>query len=470
MAPTDTAPPPSVPETPPDHPAPATEEFEARPVPPSHRRSVASVSSVWFGFPMVLTNAVFGGVIVHNIGYAQGMLAILTGCLVLAGYVGALSYLAGRSGDTFARIAAVTFGARGATVASAFLATLVIGWFAFQVGLTGATLHSALDWHTQGTVLLAGVLYAALTHAGIRALAFIGWIAAPMYLVLGGVAVWLALRETSFGDVLSYSGGAPEGSALAFGACVTMVVAGFIDSGTMTADFTRWSRNGREAVYAALSAFPCANLLALVVGATVVGAGAAADPAGAGGDFLGLLTDHGGAALTAAAVLFVFVNLGSVSAHCLYNAAVGWGQLTGVTMRRLVPVIGALGLAVALAGVWEHFETWLVLLGAVVPPIGAVVIADQLLRRRADRPVVPGLRPAPFGAWAIGSALALLVHYQGPQYCEAVTGMVAAGAAYLALDRLARARGAAPPAPVPPGTPGTPPPSRSEEEIPHDHR
>ncbi|MFJ9174077.1 cytosine permease [Streptomyces sp. NPDC102360] len=415
------------------------DEFENRPVPPGNRRSLLSVSSVWFGFPMVLTNAVFGGVIVFNLGFARGILAILVGCLVLGGYVGALSYLAGRTGNTFVRIAAVTFGPRGATVVCGFLATVVIGWFAFQVGLTGSTLHAALGWPTRATVLLAGLLYVALAYAGIRALAAIGWIAAPMYVVLGGVAIWLALRETSMSQVLSYDGQAPGGGALAFGACVTMVIAGFIDSGTMTADFTRWSKNGREAVLASLTAFPLANLVALVVGAVVVGAGAAAAPGTAGGDFLALLSGHGGV-LTAAAVVFVFVNLGSVSAHCLYNAAVGWGQLTGVPMRRLVLVIGTLGLAVALAGVWEHFETWLTLLGVLVPPIGAVIITDQLLRRRRDP--LPGparaLRTAPLSAWAGGAALALLVHYQGPQYCSALTGLVAAALLYRALDRAPR--------------------------------
>ncbi|ONK10249.1 cytosine permease [Streptomyces sp. MP131-18] len=417
-------------------PAGAAEEFEDRPVPPTHRRPLRSVSSVWFGFPMVLTNAIVGGVIVHSLGFAVGFAAILAGSLVLGGYVGALSYLAGRSGDTFARIAAVTFGTRGAALAAAFLSTVVIGWFAFQVGLTGATLNAALGWHTEATVLVAGVLYAAVARAGIGALAVIGWIAAPLYLVLGAVAIALALRDASVGDVLSYEGAAPSGGALAFGAAVTLVVATFIDSGTMTADFTRWSRNGREAVLAALSAFPVANLLALLVGAVIVGAGAAARPGSDGGDFLPLLTGHG-AALTAAAVVFVFVNLGSVSAHCLYNAAVGWGQLTGATLRRLVPVIGLLGLAVALAGVWEHFETWLVLLGVFVPPIGAVILTDQLLRARraAARPAAPPLRPAALAAWAVGAALATLVHYQGPQYCEAVVGMAAAALAHLALSR-----------------------------------
>jgi cytosine permease len=389
---------------------------------------------------MVLTNAVFGGVVTYNLGFTRGLLAILAGCLVLGAYVGALSYLAGRTGDTFARIAGRTFGRRGAVLASGFLATVVIGWFAFQVGLTGATLNSTLGWNTRLTVLIAGLLYIAVTFAGIKALEIVGMIAAPLYVVLAAVAIVVALRHSDWGTVAAYHAQTPAGQALTFGAAVTMVVAGFADSGTMTADFTRWSRTGREAVLAALSAFPLANLIALLAGAVVVAAGAAAHPASDGGDFLALLTGHS-PLLTAAAVLFVFVNLGSVSAHCLYNAAVGWGQLTGATMRRLVPIIGALGLIAALAGVWTHFSAWLNLLGIFVPPIGAVLITDQILLRRAPSAPRPALlRSGPLLAWAIGAAVAALVHYQTPAYCEAAAGLVAAGLAYAALETLTARR------------------------------
>lgn len=134
-------------------------EYEHEPVPIHHRRSLRSVSAVWFGFPMILTNAIFGGTIVYGLGFWKGLTAIIVGNLVLLTYVGALSYVAGRSGENFGLTAARTFGRRGATVAAGFLSTVVIGWFAFQTGLTGATLHAALGWNQTLTILAAGLLY-----------------------------------------------------------------------------------------------------------------------------------------------------------------------------------------------------------------------------------------------------------------------------------------------------------------------
>jgi cytosine permease len=80
---------------------------------------------------------------------------------------------------------------------------------------------------------------------------------------------------------------------MTFGTAVTIVIVSFADSGTMTADFTRWAKNGQSAVYAAFTACPVANMAAQLFGAIIVSADAAASPATSGGDFLPLLTSHG---------------------------------------------------------------------------------------------------------------------------------------------------------------------------------
>ena len=410
-------------------------EFEHEPVPAGRRRSLGSVSAVWFGFPMILTNAIFGGTIVYGLGFWRGMAAILAGNVVLALYVGGLSYLAGRTGKNFALTAAGTFGRRGATIAAGFLSTVVIGWFAFQTGLTGATLHAALGWNETAMIALAGVLYIAITFVGIRALTVIGLVAAPLFVVLAVVALVFAARDGGFSGLTSYAGGGPGAGVLSVGAAITIVIAGFADSGTMTADFTRWSRTGREAVLATLSAFPVANVVSLVVGGLIVAAGAATDPATNGGDFLGILTSHGWV-LSALAVVFVFANLGSVCTHCLYNGAVGWSQLTGGRMRALTLALGALGLVAAVAGVWSHFSTWLNLLGIFVPPIGAVLLVDQLLSRWAQQRPDSALRVQPLAAWAVGALGAYVVHHWAPQLSEAIAGILIGGVVYAAIETI----------------------------------
>jgi cytosine permease len=414
-------------------------EFEHTAVPLANRKSLTTVAAVWFGFPMILTNAIPGGIVVALLGFWPGIGAILVANLVMLVYVGLLSHRAGSTGESFALQATETFGRVGYIVASGFLATIVVGWFAFNTGATGATLNSSFGWNEKVVIVVAGVAFIAITFAGIRALSILGAIAAPLFILVAAIAIVIVARTNDLGAIFSYEGvGGTAAGTLTFGAAVSVIMATFADSGTMTADFTRWSKNGREAVLASATAFPVASMIAQVTGGIIVAAGAIAAPATDGGNFLPILTQDQGFVLSALAAVFVFVNLGSVCSHCLYNGAIGWSHLLRGRMRVLTLVLGALGIAVALAGVWSHFLSWLVILSVFVPPLGGVLIADQVLLRKAlsMRPVQK-IRATAFIAWAIGAAFAGLVHWQEPKYSDAVAGLLSAVVAYLAVEWVA---------------------------------
>jgi cytosine permease len=411
-------------------------EFEHSAVPAAHRKRLRTVAAVWFGFPMILTNAVPGGVVVALLGFWPGVAAILVANLVMFGYVGLLSHRAGRTGESFSLQATETFGRMGYAVASAFLATIVVGWFAFNTGATGATLNGSFGWNEQAVIVVAGVAFVAITFAGIRALSWLGAVAAPLFIVVAVVAIVIAARDHDLGAVLGYPGvGGAAGSTLTFGAAISLIMATFADSGTMTADFTRWSKNGRQAVLAAATAFPVASVIAQLTGGVVVAAGAIAAPATDGGNFLPLLTTDQGLLLNVLAGIFVFVNLGSVCSHCLYNGAVAWSHLLRSRMRLITMLLGAVGIVAALAGVWSHFLDWLVILSVFVPPLGGVLIADQLvLARSRVRRDERNVRPTAFVAWAVGAGSAGLVHWFAPQYSDAIAGLGTAVIAYLAIE------------------------------------
>ena len=407
-------------------------EFEREAVPLSHRHSTASVAAVWFGFPMVLTNAVFGGIIAYHLGFWKAILAALLGNAALFAYVGALSYIAGESGLNFALQARKTFGTRGYTVASLFLSTIVVGWYAFQVGLTGATLHATYGWNVSLIIVIATILYTAVTFLGVKALSIVGTIAAPLFIILGVVALFFIDGKGTLSHVTSFTG---TGTGMSLGIAMTMVIAGFADSGTMTSDFTRWAKSGRHGLMASFSAFPVANFISLMFGIVIVSAGAAVDPAKSGGDFMPLLKDHGGL-MTLLSIAFVFVNLGSVCTHCIYNGAVGYSHIFRSKMRLLTIILGIVGGILAFAGIWGLFLEWLSLLGVVVPPIGAVIIADQLiLGRMRQSHETSHYRGTAFAAWAIGAIAAVIAHVWAPGVCEALVGMVVGGVAYLVVDR-----------------------------------
>lgn len=413
----------------------ASAEFEHEPVPLSHRKSLFTVSAVWFGFPMILTNAVPGGLVVAMLGFWRGVAAILVANAIMFVYVSLLSWRAGRTGKSFSLQAIETFGTAGYAIASGFLSTVVVGWFAFNTGATGASLSEAFGWNETLVAALAGIVFIAVTYLGIRALSVLGAIAAPLFIVAVLIAVGIASQNHDFAAVFDYAG--VGGEAMSFGVAVTAIMATFADSGTMTADFTRWARTGRQAVLATVTAFPVASLVAQLSGALFVAAGAIALPADNGGNFAPILTGTGNPLLNVFLLVFVVINLGSVCTHCLYNGALGWSHLTRSRMRLLTLILGVIGVAVAVLGAWHYFVNWLALLGVLVPPLGAVLIADQIIlaRRNVGRPA-ERFRLNALVAWAVGAVAALLSHFFAPALSDAVVGLIVGCLAYLALEQL----------------------------------
>ncbi|AGK52375.1 purine-cytosine permease family protein [Bacillus sp. 1NLA3E] len=401
-------------------------EFEHAPVPKEYRKRLSSVAAVWFGFPMVLTSAVIGGLITAQLGFKAGALAMLVGNLLLFLMVGLLSYDAGRTGMNFSLTAQKTFGRSGYYLVSGLLSTVVIGWFALQVGLTGATMHGSFGANLLWMTVLGGILYVAVTYIGIKALSFLGWIAAPFYILIAIIAIVMAVKSGN-SDIFGYH---PHVSgAMSFGAAVTLVFAGFADSGTMTADFTRWAKNGREGALSTIFAFPIGNFIAEIVGGIVVATGVIPNPTSTGGDFMSVLAGHG-PLLTILSILFVFINLGSVGTHCLYNGAVGWSHMTGKKMRTITLIIGVLGLIVAISGIYNHFFNWLVLLGVIIPPIGSIIIMDRLVLRKSESADLVNWRPLAFIVWVLSAAISLFVNFYAPHLSVAVVGLVTAAIFY----------------------------------------
>jgi cytosine permease len=281
--------------------------------------------------------------------------------------------------------------------------------------------------------IVAGMLYIAVTFIGVRGLHFIGLVSVPLFMVLGIFVALHAASTTTLDAIMAYPGN--NGVAtMSMGVGLTVVIALFIDAGTVTADFNRWAKNGAHSFIATFSAFPVANFLAMLVGGVMTAALAVpnANPFGADNMF-GYMNSLQIGWLSALAFLFLYINLGSVCSHCLYNSATGWSRILGSHMRLMAVILGAIGIAVAAGNVWAFFIEWLSLLGIIVPPIGAIILVDRYLSRpNSER--ASDWRPTAFGAWAIGSAVAFLVEFYSPGLSTALSSGIVAAVAYWVLS------------------------------------
>ena len=408
------------------------EEYEHTPVPAKARRSMFSVTMVWAGFPMIITGAMTGSILVLGMGFADALTAMIIGNLIMFVYVGALGLLGTSKGMNFALLASIVFGRKGYVAASGLLSTLLLGWYAVQTGITGALISGTYGLNYILMTIIAGALYIGITFIGVRGLHFIGLVSVPLFVILGVWVAFDAASTTTWDAIYAYAGN--NGVAtMSMGVGLTVVITLFIDAGTVTADFNRWAQDTKSSLVATFSAFPVSNLVAMLVGGVMTAALALPQPQPFGLDnMFGYLLAQNAPWLAVVAFVFLLCNLGSVCAHCLYNSAVGWSRIGNGRMRVFAVVLAAAGIAIAAANVWALFIPWLSLLGILVPPIGAILIAD-LYFVRPGAAIGADWRPRAFIAWGVGSLVAYATETMAPQLSTAVAAFIAAGICYVAL-------------------------------------
>lgn len=411
------------------------EEYEHKPVPMKARRSTFSVTTVWIGFPMIITGAMTGSILVLGMGFSRALTAMIIGNLIMFAYVGLLGLLGTKSGMNFALIASKVFGRKAYVLASGLLSTLLLGWYAVQTGITGALVSNTYHLNYVLMTVLAGALYIGITFIGVKGLHYIGLISVPLFVVLG---IWVAAdaaSTTTWSAIYNYAGN--NGTAtMSMGVGLTVVLALFIDAGTVTADFNRWAKTPAASLIATFSAFPFANLIAMLVGGVMTAALSVpnANPFGTDNMF-GYMNAKEMTWLSVLAAIFLYVNLGSVCSHCLYNSATGWSRIVGSHMRLLAVILGAIGIVVAAGNVWAFFIEWLSLLGIIVPPIGVIILLDQYLLRPGSE-ISEDWRPMALIAWAIGSVVAFAVEKGMPELSTALSSAIVAGVAYMILAKV----------------------------------
>jgi cytosine permease len=410
------------------------DEYEHQPVPTKARRSAFSVTMVWLGFPMIITGAMTGSILVLGMGFSRALTAMVIGNAIMFAYVGLLGLIGTKRGMNFALIASIVFGKKGYVLASGLLSTLLLGWYAVQTGITGALVSSTYGLNYVAMTVIAGLLYIGITFVGVKGLHYIGLVSVPLFVVLGVFVALDAASTSTAARIFGYAGNNGVAS-MSMGVGLTVVIALFIDAGTVTADFNRWARTPTASLVSTFSAFPFANIIAMLVGGVMTAALAVpnANPFGADNMF-GYMNGKQTAWLSLLAFLFLYVNLGSVCSHCLYNAATGWSRIVGNHMRVMAIILGVIGIIVAAGNVWAFFIQWLSLLGILVPPIGAIILVDQYLIR-PDSQIEADWRSEAFIAWGIGSACAFVVEEWMPYLSTAISAALVASIVYYAIAR-----------------------------------
>jgi NCS1 family nucleobase:cation symporter-1 len=325
---------------------------------------------------------------------------IAAGSIVGAALVAALAPLGSRLRVPSVIAVRAALGVRGAGIVAVILYVSNFAWIALN-NVIAASATTRLAGGSSSTWAIAlGLLATAVVWRGPRAVAWADRIAVPLMLLVG-VALTVACLRTSPAPHAAPS--APLGVARGFDVVVGYQVSWIL----MFADYSRFTRSARGSTTAVFVVLAATSAWLMPLGAIAANAAGTSDP----GAMLGAvgLGAAGALMLTLATLTTNFVNI--------YMSSLAWKSLmprTGDTA--VVWSIGIVGTVVsALPAVWlDQYTNFMVVLGAVLVPVGGVLIAhfyfgaasdDETIARDVYAEAGPfrGFSMAGLLAWAAGA-------------------------------------------------------------------
>ncbi len=256
-------------------------------------------------------------------------------------------------------------GMRGAAVVAILLYGSNFAWIALNNVIAASACAHAMGGSESIWAVGLGVLATAVVWIGPRAVALADRVAVPLLLSLGIVLTVACLRGP---DALA----AAPVTTLSWLRGLDIVIGYQVSWILMFADYSRYTRSARASAIAVFVALASTSIWLMPLG-TIAARAAGTDEPGAMFAAVGL--GAAGAILLALATLTTnFVNI--------YMSALAWKSLLPDTRDALVVwSIGVIGaLLSAVPSVWlQQYANFMMLLGAVLVPVGGVLIAHYYL-------------------------------------------------------------------------------------------
>ncbi|WP_027953705.1 cytosine permease [Halobacillus kuroshimensis] len=389
-------------------------------VPQSERQGFWKMLMVMMGLTFFSASMWSGGTLGMGLTFPQFLMIVLLGNLILGAYTGGLAYISAKTGLSTHLLSRWAFGEKGSYLASFLLGGTQVGWFGVGVVMFALPVHQATGLDMVWLIAGAGLLMTATAFFGMKALMLLSFIAVPMITVLGSFSVFQATKDMGGMDSLWQH--TPEQS-IGLTAALTICIGSFISAGTLTPDFTRFSKTKKSAVISTVAAFFIGNSLMFLFGA--VGAMATGKA-----DISEVMFTQG---LIIPAILVLGLNIWTTNDNALYASGLGFSSITKITKNKVVIFNGVVGTLLAM-WLYNNFVSWLTVLGTALPPIGAVLLADYFLNYRKqayqDTPL-KNFRWQGLAAWAAGVAASQFVPGMAP-----VNALAGAALVYILLTKL----------------------------------
>lgn len=374
-------------------------EFSLSPVPQLARKGFWQMLAVMMGLTFFSASMLSGGQLGMGLTFTQFILIVLAGNLILGAYTGTLAFIASKTGLSTHLLARYAFGEKGSYISSFLLGATQVGWFGVGVAMFAVPVQAVTGISVYVLIAVIGLLMTATAFFGMKALTILSIIAVPAIALLGSFSA-IQATETAGGlqALMAYQPAEMMGIA----AALTICIGSFVSAGTLTPDFARFAKTKRSAVGTTVIAFFIGNSLMFLFGAIGTFAFGVAD-------ISEVMFAQG---LMVPAILVLGLNIWTTNDNALYASGLGFSNITKIAKGKLVIFNGVIG-TIAAMWLYSNFMGFLTILGASLPPIGAIILADYFLVRKGKYPAFAAMKFKQVNwiaitAWAGGVALANL--------------------------------------------------------------
>ena len=390
-----------------------TDNHSRGPVPDRETVSGTAIAVVIIGVSITLPAFLVGTKLIGALGLIDGVLAIFLGGLLTA----CVGYLTMRVG-TETRLSTYNvilfcFGRTGSHIVNLILAVTLFGWYGVTAALFGRALSQMVESTFQVLVsphiftIAGGVLMVVTTIYGFRAIDRLSRIAVPLLAALLLYGVWAVLDGASLAELSGVPGRPHEGLA-SISAGISIVIGSFFVGVTLVPDLSRFARGRRDAITGAFLSYGIGFPVILLLSGLPVLVSAEPD----------LITSMTSLGLGIPALIVMVFATWTTNINNLYSASLSIARIMPKVRDWVITLVsGVIGTLLALAGIMDHFVSFLILLGIIVPPIAGVYLVNYFLIRPTRINVeqldaVPDFRWDAIGSWAIACALGFLERAQ----------------------------------------------------------
>lgn len=407
-------------------------EYSRCAVPMSERKSYWSLTIVWTGFIFAIISMMAGGGLAAGLTFKQILLAAFLGNIFLCIIAVSISYIASKTGLTFALLTRYSFGLKGSKIATIFVPLVNIGWYTIQSATYGHFIAQIFGFGQVGEAIcmvVSAIIMGAFVFYGIKAITILGYIAIPAIIFLSIATTIRSMGVVgSIENLFAFRPSAP----ISLAAGITAIIGAWIlSTATCIADIMRYAKSTKSAIASALTGLLFGNILMIISGA--VSAIAFNDS-----DLTSVLLGLG---LVIPSLILMTTNVFTTNAANLYSTSLNLSNSFKMDRNKILIVIILISAGLTITKPYEmgFYFTFLNTLGTIIPPLAGIILADFFIIHRCNygnfaKTKFSNWSIIPWISWAVSAGSVFLIKVGLPS----VNGIVLGALIYTVLTMISK--------------------------------